>query len=757
MDRRHWHAGQRWAAAAAAILALLVLTSLSWREGESPDLGVAAVADGDQLRIARVRPAGLAWNAGIRPGDVVIAAAGPPQGDRADPAAIAAGPSVTVRSPEGVIRSASVDRLTQEDTPRGRLALLAIGWCFVAIGCAVFLLATELRAAGLFLAFALVGGVALITAAATPTGPAWALALEFIAVAAFGTLTLLLFLAFPADRLRSRAGRWLAGGALAVFLALLVGYGATLAGDGAGYAVLQPTLHASLAAQLIGAVALLLLAGRDAPGRREHQRALQLVSLGAVAGLLPLCLLALVPSALGYGYLVRPEAAVLSIILLPVGLGTAILGGQFLGVTRLVRRGLVALVVWVALLLAYTLAFEAARRYLAPQHMPLDAAFEAPLVGIAVVASTFPLAQHWLRRTLETRLFRDLYDYAATLEALATTLAQLDEVGAIAECALVRLGQTLGLSWATLVLDVDSPGLAARRWTWPPVHRCPVGTSLSPDTTLPLIADGLAIGSLALGPKRHDVTLLPEDRALVTTAAPLIATALQSATLVHRLEEQVAALATRERELAALSARLLRVQEEERRSLALDLHDEPLQGAILLAREVGEVGGAQGDRWRRQLDDLIAALRAICEGLRPPILDDLGLVPALERLVQETRARGDLDVSLCLTEAEGAFGRLEAALETGLYRAAQEGLHNTLKHASASQVRVRLAREGARIRLEIADDGRGLNEGDGSPPPRMGLVGMRERLRPWGGEVTLVSPPGGGTVVSVVVEGGGEQ
>ena len=747
MDRRHWHAGQRWAVAAAAILALLVLTSLSWREGEHPDLGLAVAADGDRLRVARVRPAGLAWDAGIRPGDVVVAATGAPQGARADPAAIAAAPAVTVRSPEGALRSASVDRLTQEDMPLGRLALLAIGWCFVAIGCTVFLLAVELRAAGLFLAFALAGGTALITAVATPTGPAWALAVEFVAVAAFGLLTVLLFLAFPADRLRSRVDRGLAGGALAVFLALLVGYAATLAGDGAGYAALQPALHASLTAELIGAVALLLLAGRDVPGRREHRRALQLVSLGAVAGLLPFCLLTLAPSALGYGYLLRPEVAVLSIVLLPAGLGTAILGGPFLGVTRLVRRGLVALIVWVALLLTYTLAFEAAR------HTPLDAAFEAPLVGIAVVATTFPLAQRWLRRTLETWLFRDLYDYAATLEALATTLAQLDEVGAIAECALVRLGQTLGLSWATLVLDVDSPGLAARRWTWPPGHRCPAGTSPSPDTTLPLIADGLPIGSLALGPKRLDVTLLPEDWALVTTAVPLIATALQSATLVHRLEEQVATLGAREHELAALSARLLRVQEEERRSLALDLHDEPLQGAILLAREVSEVGGVQGDRWRRQLDDLIAALRALCEGLRPPILDDLGLVPALDRLVQKTRARGDLDVSLRLEEGGVPFGRLEATLETALYRAAQEGLHNTLKHASASRVRVRLAREGARIRLEIADDGRGLNGGGTSPTPRLGLVGMRERLRPWGGEVTLVSPPGGGTVVSVVVEG----
>ena len=101
---------------------------------------------------------------------------------------------------------------------------------------------------------------------------------------------------------------------------------------------------------------------------------------------------------------------------------------------------------------------------------------------------------------------------------------------------------------------------------------------------MPLVADGLAIGTLAIGPRRHGVELLRDDRRLIITLAPLLATALQNSLLVQLLESQVAVLADREHALAALSTRLMQVQEGERRHLALDLHDDPLQRTIVLAQ-----------------------------------------------------------------------------------------------------------------------------------------------------------------------------
>jgi two-component system NarL family sensor kinase len=154
---------------------------------------------------------------------------------------------------------------------------------------------------------------------------------------------------------------------------------------------------------------------------------------------------------------------------------------------------------------------------------------------------------------------------------------------------------------------------------------------------VPLIADGETIGTLHVGAKRHDIDLLPEDRELITTVAPHLATALRNALLIRQLEAQVEALADRERSLATLDDRLLSVQEEERRRLALDLHDDPLQRAIQLSRELGAwVDCPQAERWQEIVEDIIASLRAICDGLHPPVLDDFGLPAGLEWLAALT-------------------------------------------------------------------------------------------------------------------------
>ena len=144
---------------------------------------------------------------------------------------------------------------------------------------------------------------------------------------------------------------------------------------------------------------------------------------------------------------------------------------------------------------------------------------------------------------------------------------------------------------------------------------------------------------------------------LVATVAPFVAAALQSTSLIRRLEDQVDTLADRERVLAALSEKLIQVQEEERRSIARDLHDDPLQRAILLTREI-QNGPANPriDRWRRELEEIIISLRATCTGLRPVVLDDLGLVGGLEWLTTNLGARSDLVVSLVVDVPGG--GRL---------------------------------------------------------------------------------------------------
>jgi signal transduction histidine kinase len=244
-------------------------------------------------------------------------------------------------------------------------------------------------------------------------------------------------------------------------------------------------------------------------------------------------------------------------------------------------------------------------------------------------------------------------------------------------------------------------------------------------------------------------------------AAPVAAAALQNASLLRRSTTLAAALDERERDLAALTARLTGAQEEERRRIALELHDEPLQRAILLYRGISAAPEhPQAQRWLADVEEIVTSLRATCNGLRPRVLDDFGLVAGLEWLVNDARARSDVDIGLTTAIADAASpgGRLPAELELALYRIAQEALNNCLKHAEARRVSVTLWRAGGPIRLTVADDGKGFEETrrGGGAGAHLGILGMRERLRPWNGFVTVGAGPKGGTVVvaELTLEGG---
>jgi signal transduction histidine kinase len=395
------------------------------------------------------------------------------------------------------------------------------------------------------------------------------------------------------------------------------------------------------------------------------------------------------------------------------------------------RRGLVALVVWVTLVGVCGL---------------LGQLFPLPLVTVVLTAVAFSLVQRPLRRTIEALLFGDVYDAREVLQQMGSEIVLRTGVEAIANAVLERLGTTLDLSWATVSLDIED----RLTFTW--------GTpDLSQDgTVVPLVTDNLEIGALVVGPKRHDLELQGEDRTLLKTLAPLVATSIRSAVLTRRLEDLVVKLVDREVELAALSGRLMQVQEEERRRLALDLHDDPLQRAVLLARSLRSAPEtAESARWLDWTQEIIVSLRALCQGLRPRTLDDFGLEAGLEWLLTDLGARSDLATSLEVVTADGEpFGRLEPDLEVALYRVAQEAVNNALKHAQAETLTIELSREREMVRLRVVDDGRGLPNvelGRGGPSTQLGLLGIRERIAPWGGLVTATPGPERGTIVSAAV------
>lgn len=751
------------------VVAFVVLSQLSLREmAGAPILGLRLRAEGSQLVVAWVQPAGYAWNAGVRPGDVVVAVDGRPVPPAVDAEAAARASSIDVRSRDGRAIGATTEDAA-ERSQRRLFSFFLLAGGFVVLGGTVFVLSRDVVAARVVLGLSAAAAAALIASLASPYGATWALAVVYVAVLSFGAGTLLLALVFPMDLRRGRGGRLCIGLCLGATGCLVALYAWAVLGDPDAYDTVQRLAFGLVVLDLLGA-GLVMAAGLRgrAPGRTTSQREAGLVVLGVIVSLAPFCLASLAPYLLGFGYLVPPDLAILGLIFLPLSLGGAILRGQFPGIERVVRRGLVALLVWMLLLAAYSLALSALFRLVEPSVTLAVGTLGWMVLAVAAIAGTFPPIERRLRRRIEMALFGEAYDYADTLYRLSSDLSSFMDHGAIADYVTARLGHSIGVSWVAIVLPgEDAPAVHA--WGEPPAG---IGPALleavdGPGGTghdvrlVPLEQGGHRLGVLAIGPKRYDAELSATDVMLIATLVPVIATALHNAVLADRLGLQVAFLAQRERELAALGGQLMTAQEGERRRIALDLHDDPLQRAILLARAIGNVADDPRARgWRGAAEEIVSSLQAICSGLRPRALDDFGLAASLEWLVDDIRARSDLRVTLAVTsEDERALPRLEPELETSLFRVAQEALNNCLKHASATRVAITLACDGTRLWLDIEDDGSPPTEArdDDRRSLRLGMVGMRERLRPWDGTVRLEQVPTGGTRVAVDVPFGGKR
>ncbi|MBM3469286.1 MAG: sensor histidine kinase [Armatimonadetes bacterium] len=223
--------------------------------------------------------------------------------------------------------------------------------------------------------------------------------------------------------------------------------------------------------------------------------------------------------------------------------------------------------------------------------------------------------------------------------------------------------------------------------------------------------------------------------------------------LADTFDRMLATLEEHAERLRLLPGQILRVQEEERRRIARELHDEAAQSITsLLVRlrlvEQSQTPEAARERVRELRDLTMRALedvRRIALELRPSVLDDLGLVDALHAHVDALNAAGGTRVTLA---ADSLDGRLPPDVELVFYRVAQEALTNVRRHAHAPRAQVRLRRSGSEIVLEVEDEGGGFDPRR-SPPAGtgLGLAGMRERMALIGGEVTVRSSPGRGTTI----------
>ncbi len=571
-----------------------------------------------------------------------------------------------------------------------------------------------------------------------------------------------------------------------------------------------PTLHeagqelalSQLSLTALGLVGLVLLKAFNV--RTEKARAeLFVIAATVFLTIVPFLLLSWLPSLIFGANSPQIDSIYLLglFVLLPFGFAYAIVQYQSFGIRNFLQRRLAYFLIAFGIFLFYAgVLVEVFANYRFLQDsLPLELAV---FLGLSLlIPLALNLLQARLQKFIDRVLFHDVYDYQTVMQNLTLELTQIQTLEEVSKTVLNRLNSLLNLGFASLVLYQQpktdpAPGQVYYQKTlrhtdqsYPGLQvQIPVAATLrlpSPDRLhvvwnetgeQPLVAIEVPVKSfytavLSLGAKLSEESINQADVALIETLSGLLQVKLENALLIDELEHKVEQLELstdelrrNKDELQIANERVLQISEEERIGLARELHDDPLQKLMLVLRQfdLRDETVTTREQFVWQINQEVSnTLRTICFNLRPPILDDLGLIPTLESLTLQIRSNApSLEVELSVEPAL-ENQRLSPEVEVVLYRVAQEALQNILKHAHAQQVKIELYQQDGALVLAIEDNGQGFQ----APidPNRLlrqghlGLVGMYERLSSIGGKLEIRSRPGQGTHLEAIVESPGRR
>lgn len=340
-----------------------------------------------------------------------------------------------------------------------------------------------------------------------------------------------------------------------------------------------------------------------------------------------------------------------------------------------------------------------------------------------------PQKEHvvWVRLT-STPLFAERTDIAASSVELPTALDATQEALTVAACSS---GQ----------VKSDDPTKAAAH-----------------TVVAALKSEGRILG--AIGLSRRGETLSPDDFQVLTAIANQLSVALNNISNHQRVRGALTSLKVAKRKLETYIELATEAQEEERKRLSRELHDDILQSLVVAKAQIESASSLEPSDLRSRLltaqevlGEAIVNVRRYCRDLRPSLLDDLGLGDAVDWLVGDLRARTGLAVDLTTA---GMTQRLSSRDELLIFRIVQEALHNVERHSHATRVRVSLSYTEDTLAVSVVDNGRGMSQDPGrsdreQPNPGLGLLGMHERTKLLRGALTIRSPKGQGTKLTLEV------
>ena len=304
---------------------------------------------------------------------------------------------------------------------------------------------------------------------------------------------------------------------------------------------------------------------------------------------------------------------------------------------------------------------------------------------------------------------------------------------------------------AERILGIDADRLLGRNSI--DANDCPLYEDGSPYSaedrpSVVTLRTGVPVANVTMGVHRHDGTLIwvsASNQPLFRPDATIphaVVTTFQDVTERKESSERI----------STLSGRLIEVQEEERRKLARELHDEIGQVLTAVSFSLKSVARLDTHGALREIvgeglttvERAIGQVRSMSLDLRPPLLDELGIAPALRWLAQQQKSRTGVKI---VVEAASADIVLPVVMAGACYRVAQEALTNVARHADASEVVIRLEQLGERVLVVVRDNGCGFDRAQIPATGGIGLLGMEERVKLAGGVLRVRSVPGEGTEV----------
>ncbi|GCE10980.1 sensor histidine kinase [Tengunoibacter tsumagoiensis] len=464
------------------------------------------------------------------------------------------------------------------------------------------------------------------------------------------------------------------------------------------------------------------------------------------------------------------------LVVLPIICDYALFRHQLLGVTSLLSRQAMRVLLWILLASVFIIPTTILLHSSGSNGFRLTQdLYDYLFAGLMAMSLwLFPLVWNKVRDVGDHVFYHDFYQYNRSLSEMSTELTNLQGLEAISSFLLPRLAQLLNTSDVVLFIRAISQnemryrhedesetthswhiyridgheGLSASQLVSIADQALNVCTERSneplliEDTLLvALYAESTISGFLCLSPKKNLEPYDRQDKSFLTTLAAQLSVLEANNRYLVQAQEQA-------QQMTALSHRVVFAQEAERRHLALDLHDDVLQEAMLLVRQLSDASTMSDVADVMPLArSVVTNLRRTCLALRPSLLDELGLAEALRWLANQTMQMSGRKFQIELRYLGSITQRFPVPVELALYRVAQEALNNIVKHAQATHVILclRFTQQG-RITLTILDNGQGFKPGR-LPIESLGLVGMHERMGAVGGHIHLRTSPGRGVII----------